>query len=775
MALNPLYVAGMSLQEYLVDKDSGEPLAGGMIFFKAINNQGNYKSVYELVGGQFLPLPNPVILSGVGTVQDDNGNDIVIYYYPYDADGNVELYYVEVQSSGGVPQFTRDNWPPNSFNSGGGGSGSSAINYVPNPQFLTHNNLTPTTQVQPGTTEIASGGWEFVLSPNDSTSINTISFPVNNSYVASPPQSPLYNLNIISVTPSTGDSLKALRLKFDDANKFSSNSQIYTYGFFAKTTGSAINVTLVLRKYFGAGGSTFIPVNLTTFSIDSTDFQLFQFSFVFGENSGFTFGTGESYVALDIQFNVADAFNLTFNDFMLLTGDLQLDIDSLPVQTDADTLTRSIAGWMDNPGFNGEDLYLPLVRTPYGLTWDNSQIGLVYASLKGTLSPGELLCDGTTYFNNQYSSDGIPYSRLGAVLWNNASYSEVPLFGTGSDFVTAFSVGNGVFYLAANKAGTATPPINGTLSTTFTIETDCPGVATAPAVYAGDWTASGAANAFFRYNDIGTASLTTSNGTAVAVFPIQNNTLTHYQANITVGLASSFVAGNTLTITDSSSVSTIIYFRKNGSSVSAGNINVNVVNADTPFTIAAKILFSINGGWTSSISTVAASSIPNLSYFTFTANSIAYNVTYYNGVSIPEVLASNIIPVALTGSENAQDVATKTILAINQFAYAVPDLQGQFLRGTDPTTIWDTNSPIRSGFGQNYVNNGPGPGTYEVDTFASHVHSETVTTGSPFGALSGPQSSTLATGFAITDLTTANTGFEETRGMNISVNWVIKY
>src|SRR5690348_4999076 len=120
MSIDPRYMIASSLQEYFVDKDTGLPLSGGIVSFWNDTNRTLPKPVFMLSGSPpsytYTELPNPLILSAVGTPQY-NGNDIVIYYYPYDANGNVELYYVTVTANDSAPQFTREAWPNFSLSS----------------------------------------------------------------------------------------------------------------------------------------------------------------------------------------------------------------------------------------------------------------------------------------------------------------------------------------------------------------------------------------------------------------------------------------------------------------------------------------------------------------------------------------------------------------------------------------------------------------------------------------------------------------------------------
>ena len=124
MAINPsLLVSAAVLQLYFVDKDTGTPLSDGTITFYQDNARTFLKNVYYQTGVPgnyvYLPAPNPMTLSAVGTPQDDNGNDILLFYYPFDEnDSNIQqLYFVTAFNSNAAPQWTRSGFPFESLNS----------------------------------------------------------------------------------------------------------------------------------------------------------------------------------------------------------------------------------------------------------------------------------------------------------------------------------------------------------------------------------------------------------------------------------------------------------------------------------------------------------------------------------------------------------------------------------------------------------------------------------------------------------------------------------
>ena len=141
------HITTVDLEPLLVDKDTGALLSGGYINFWRDADRSVPKLVFQKVETGtdpvtglpvygFVDLPNPVQLSSIGTIQNAAGDNVALYYKPFDADGEVDLYYIEVFNSLSVSQFTREGWP-NTFatdNPGVNGAGGSD-NQISNPQF----------------------------------------------------------------------------------------------------------------------------------------------------------------------------------------------------------------------------------------------------------------------------------------------------------------------------------------------------------------------------------------------------------------------------------------------------------------------------------------------------------------------------------------------------------------------------------------------------------------------------------------------------------------
>lgn len=115
MTIDSHYIPAFSIEEVILDKDTGAPLSGGLVYFEQDDQRGVLKPVYQITGTSpnysYIQLPNPMTLSSIGTFEDSLSNPTVPYFYPYDGDFNVELYYVRVTSSDDVPQFDREAVP----------------------------------------------------------------------------------------------------------------------------------------------------------------------------------------------------------------------------------------------------------------------------------------------------------------------------------------------------------------------------------------------------------------------------------------------------------------------------------------------------------------------------------------------------------------------------------------------------------------------------------------------------------------------------------------
>jgi len=294
MALDPHYITDGPLQEYFVDKDTGLPLSGGIVTFYRDSSRITPKAVYELSGSPpnytYTPLPNPITLSSVGTFQDASGNDIVVYYYPWMADGvTPDLYYITVQDSHGVDQFTREAWPNSAIEGGSGPSGSSlpVQNQISNPQFsqIFINNV-PT--LSPSTTTFTVTGsnkvfevapnWELIASSSGTDTVVVQRLALSGSLGA--PTNPPFALSV-----TTGINITTCRLR----QKFFTNSGLWT-----STTGTPLFLSsgIVVKNLINVATNVSMFYQASSGNLNTTPFQLM--SQTVGPSADYTYYTAGS-------------------------------------------------------------------------------------------------------------------------------------------------------------------------------------------------------------------------------------------------------------------------------------------------------------------------------------------------------------------------------------------------------------------------------------------------------------------------------------------------
>lgn len=757
MAINPQYVISPTLQDFFIDKTTGLPMSAGIVTFYSDIDRSFKKPIYEITGNPpdytFSELTNPLILSGVGTYVDESGNDINVYLYPYDAEGNLELYYIVVTNSADAPQFTREAWPPFSLEQNISPPATQLTNYIPNGQFWTHFNIPATSTTVQGIipsgqniTYLAPGGYTFEK-PAGFTSVDSVTFPRFSSYTETFTASPRFAINLVNITPNSGEGFKNFCIKFNDVNKFSSDDQTYTFFFQASATTN-VTIQLVTIKYFGTGG---IPSSTVTTVVTPLTFtpeiQIYNTAIIFGSNAGLSLGTNnDDYVEIAFSLPVGNTFNITICDFMLIQGDTI--IEQFEQETNADMLTRSVAGWMDTPDYNGMNLYLPLIQTRYGATWDSSNIGNIVLSSYPTPRNNQLFCDGAQYDATTYSALGIPYMRLLGVLTNNFT-SNNPVFGSGPNFVTAGGL-NGpanTFRLSTNKAGSQTVP--GDNSTGFTFTTplehtgqsnlgviagvtvdpvfglDIIGLSPGSVTAAADGIGGGATG--FTFNN-----LVLNVGQTVVN---QEFTITNFSGAVGMSGGQYFTYN---AIISGSSAAFYVWYTVGGvgadPSPGGTGIQVNLQASYNLNDVAYATMVALNGQQSQTIVTTAGNTINPGAWWFFYANSVKYDVYYLlNGVgNAPIDPGSVTIPVNILNSSSAADVLNATLLAINYRFFATPNLQDKFIRvwggGAVPLTL-RSEQLIPNGSLSNYI------GSYQNCAVQSHNHSTTATvsTNSPTG------------------------------------------
>lgn len=786
--LDPRYILMQDLQEYFVDKDTGLPLGGGIVTFYSDVNRTTKKNIYQITGSppnyNYAPLPNPMTLSSVGTPQDGSGNDIAVYYFPFDADGNPELYYITCVSSGSVSQFTREAWP-NFIETGT--SGEAIVNYVPNGQFTVHTNVPPTDttvagQITGTVTYLAQGGWTFER-PSMSTATDIVTFTRFGSYVSIPPANPRYAININTTVPNAGDTFKDLRLKFRNVNTFASDTQYYTLYFNGQTnSGNSTVININIIKNFGSGGSSTTTTNVETITIPAS-YTSFNIPILFDNNTGKTIGTNDDdYVQIAFSFPVNSVFNISLVDIALTIGDVE--VTSFPQETYANVLAQTIGGWLTVPDYNSMNVYLPMVLTPQGATFDTSEVGMIKAILNTTPPISYLNADSAQYEVNAYSSDLIPYRRLFNYLFNNTTL--ISKCGNGALFVNAYQTGSTThFRLTANTVGSVTNSSDGTAPTGFTFSNITSGQ-TAALFYTGISGNSSNTQVIFinRANGLNTsinAGTSGFSGASTLVF----GTAAIPQVEAITTTTSSGLASEYFTISNPSA-NYYFWWKVDGSGSDPApggtGIEMDIFSVYSANDVARVIAETANGFHIDDIQTVAASAMTGGCYFNFYTHAGLHYYCYYiiGGVGNDPLVSGAIgIPVSISGSATAAQVLTATVTAINSKFFAVPDFRGMFLRGHNGSATFIQDSLLRISLLNSSVS-GDITTTLQYNENVSHIHGATTTLSNGNGIYNGgatlDSSSGARLGIGITASTTIGpSGGTESRPYNQQVNWVIKY
>lgn len=278
MALDPRFVIASDIEQFYVDKDTGQPLANGTLSFYSDTARNLPKQVFELSGAPpnytYTSMGTVITLSAVGTVQDSGNNNEVIYWYPYDDQGDIELYYVEVRNSQGTIQFTREAWPNVTDASGPDPTTTSNGNFenqIANPTFTNvflNPGIANTFTVTAASSEVFPLGpdWDFVISGTGTVTVQQIPLSGSQNVVTSPPY-------VLDINISTGITTCYLRQRFIDNSGVwttTGDDTIYLYASFVAQnmlTGTA----MIPMIYAESSGN--VPLTIFTASF-GTPYEL---------------------------------------------------------------------------------------------------------------------------------------------------------------------------------------------------------------------------------------------------------------------------------------------------------------------------------------------------------------------------------------------------------------------------------------------------------------------------------------------------------------------
>lgn len=336
---SPYFFACFPLQEYFVNKDTGFPLAAGVVEFFSDSAFTVPKDVYQQnqsgsAGNytySYVNLGSKLILSSVGTFQDDNGNDIIPFLYPFTGtppttptqtpDGALELYFIRVWNkdpsiyNDAVLQFTRSGWPPNyalpaNFND----DFESTQNVYSNPQFsqvlFTPDPATGvyTYTVTGAITLDIAPGWTLSANTGSSGDIRLKQIELNNTYLTEPS----YAIQID--TDITVTNLK-LTQQINQSPRLFYNQYLSSFVLARCTNNISVDVTTTYVP--SSGTSVLILQGTTTDNSEFTELSGVAGSSVFIDGTVNTDPPSTGYISLVTEF--ASGRSMQFTSFQALT------------------------------------------------------------------------------------------------------------------------------------------------------------------------------------------------------------------------------------------------------------------------------------------------------------------------------------------------------------------------------------------------------------------------------------------------------------------------
>lgn len=757
----------------------GTPLIGGNVYFFKNSDHVTPKNVFEDKDGS-VPLPNPVALNDAGIIADNSGAPKPIYY------ADDEYYYIEVYRVGEGPGDTPVQTIPN-FNSPlldfptPDIESTNLTNYILNPQYRYYVEQSLANADLPSATEvpIAEEGWFFYRDTANST--NLISFEEFAAGQTDVPYNSKYYLNFQCTIAGT-ETRKDFVFPIRDAISFSNNR--ISFGIWARSaSGSPTTLQLVLIQNFGAGGTSAFETIIDTYTVSTSWDQYSTLNFLVPDVSGKTIGTDDRLEIIirvplnqicqiqwtNLQWNIGEVlydFNYTSSEM----ESIQKKAYELPDGTDNDY------GYMFI--WNGEE---------YEYMDDTGEIKTY---LLTDLPKFCLPMDGTTYVRTDYvtgANNKVRYDRLYQKWDNDTGLANGNAFGYGEDGFFPLNYSNIAIFTNTKAAAVTDWSDNDTGFSFSTLQ---------------QYGAIGFSVAFKPINQLyalntiritntanGAVTATSAGTSGFTVAQIQAGDGTHPEISDVQTIAAGALNG-TYFLTSSTTTDYYVWFKEDGTGVDPAvggrtGIAVELLSTDSAIYVAKRIKDVLNGHEITKVTCNAASTLSGGEYFNAYSTSIPFYVWYtVDGVGTdPAPGGKTGILVEVDGTDTNAQVAQKTAKAISSYYFVVPDIRGYFLRSWANGSDNDPDRASRVGFNDNIIY-GDVIGSIQTDEFRSHNHlinanCDGGNEDSPCGHYPGkdeigaPWDSTY-TGTMASDAVT-NSGGNETRALNIYVQYAIKY
>ncbi len=595
--LDDRYITGPELQDYFVDKSTGQPLAFGQIFFYQDTSRTTPKNVYQLTYDSgtnqysYTALPNPLTLSATGTFDDGNGVNIPIYYFPYDEFDNLELYYVAAYDSNNLLQFTRDAWPYPNASTSAASTINDAIgltNMLTNPQFAVVNFIAGSTLTIPytigSTTVNIAPGWDLVITASGSGTLTVAQTPVAGS--AAYPFNPPF---VLTITPGLNIFSGGLRLlqSFPHNPDWAAPQTTGEAGFLSGSVMLGPGTSVIMSYIPSAGNPNQIIIDDTNATGSRKQFNAtIQLDAAGNPSDGLT---GSDTIELSLS-NTSPSEIGNIQVIPLSTNVALTGFDQTPVNRQIDQMFNYYKALLD---------FKPIPS--YLVGWDfplnPAQFGSTITTFASGVNKSNYFWDQTIIFQSANSGVSAARGTDGSLVLTAAAttklaliqYLEVP-----REILTSYLACN---VRAFTNNGDAVP---GTISLWYTTDAQLPNVAAGtnnslvltldangkPATFNGNWTEvprSNLGDALFSlssgattYSDYGFANWLAADGSTTATY-----------FAIVVGTGS-ITSGSTLTVQSISCVPGQIATRPAPQTISSVLHDCNRYYWDTfPVNIAA--------------------------------------------------------------------------------------------------------------------------------------------------------------------------------------------
>ena len=448
----------------------GEPLVAGSVEFYRDTARATVKNVFKQIGAPGAYTYAQLDVNGVVTLDAGGKIEDALYYYPYDANGNDELYYVIVKDANGAQIEVREGWPTSHASSPGPGPGPAPTvdtvkltkNIVTNGQFavnFTEDGGNFLSTLNEG--RWIASGWQVECDPKTTNVISQVSVASENLN-----GSPEYALRLVSTNAASTETKKDIYQYLGPVNMY--EGKTLTFQISAKNNGPSGTVTIGAGLGFTYGGTVAASgVSIGTFNVTTTRTNYSATVTVPAITK--TISAGNS-MDLAISMGIGTNCDVEITNVLLLEGSVSSPVyPQIPYDIEA---ARGLSEIMEFPDSTvTTTTYTGRVFDKYIVGEDNNIItynetGKITLGRIGVTANDELPCDGRT-LNVSGNNNYVEYRRLYNVLGNVYG-------GQAGGAIVAKASGDVVTFDEAGTGAWLSAPTIGTMGTTAALTSITP-------------------------------------------------------------------------------------------------------------------------------------------------------------------------------------------------------------------------------------------------------------------------------------------------------------